>query len=703
MNRKRLPGREARDLLDKAENCRRHGRFKEARRVLDGILTSDPDSFAARLLRGVVLCEMGRHGESLPDLRAALSINPRSAEANCAMGHALETTGAHADSLAFFDSAIGIDPAFGDAHYGKGVALRALKKNEEAIRSFDRALELSPRDSQAWSNRGNALHDLKRYEDALVCYDRALAIEPRFARALMNRAATLAILKRHSDALACYDRALAINPKDADALYERSRALLYLKRFEDAAAGFEQVLALNPGHAYASGMLISALGHCCKWSRYFTLRTSLTQDVERGKRASTPFVFLSVSDSPAAQKSCAETFVADEFPPQSIATRERERPSHQKIRLAYMSADYYEHPTSFLIAGLIERHDRTRFETIAVSLAPDLPRSGMQQRLRAAFDKFIDASGMDDRNLAEYLRELEVDVLVDLGGFTQESRTGVLACRPAPIQVNYLGYPGTLGAEYADYILADRFVIPDGSSELFAEKIVRLPDCFQANDLSRRIAEPAPTRAEMELPEEGIVFCSFNNSYKIKPPVFDAWMRILDGVPGSVLWLLGDQACVVANLSKEATTRGIDPSRLVFAKRAPYEEYLARYRLADLFLDTLPFNAGATASDALWAGLPLLTCAGQSFAARMAGSLLNAVGLSELITYSMQDYESLALRLARNPHVLADTRKRLVANRATFPLFDTDRFRRNIERAYTEMWRRFRDGLSPASLDIEDA
>jgi predicted O-linked N-acetylglucosamine transferase (SPINDLY family) len=366
-----------------------------------------------------------------------------------------------------------------------------------------------------------------------------------------------------------------------------------------------------------------------------------------------------------------------------------------------MSADYQEHATSWLIAGLIERHDRSRFETIALSLGPDLPGSAMRQRLHAAFERFVDVSCMEDLKVAQSLRELEIDVLVDLGGLTQNSGTGVLAWRPAPIQVNYLGYSGTLGASYVDYILADRFVIPDGYAQYYSEKVVRLPDCFQVNDSARRIADATPTRAEMGLPEQGLVFCCFNNNYKITPPIFDIWMRILGSVPGSVLWLAGDQPCVVFNLQAEATKRKIDPRRLVFATRVPsLDDHLARYRLADLFLDTLPYNAHTTASDALWAGLPVLTCAGESFAARVAGSLLNAVGLPELVTHSLQAYEALVLQLARDPGALADIKKKLVANRGTCPLFDTDRFRRNIERAYTEMWRIFKDGLPPASFDL---
>jgi len=700
MRKERLSRQQVKDLLKEAEGLRRQGFFEEARRVLERALAGDTRSAAAFLLHGVVLCQMGRPADSIPSFRAALGIEPKSAQANCTLGHALLSTGQHEEALTHFDAAIRSDPDFPDAYYNRGVALRALGRNEDAIASFDQALLRQSGDPQAWNNRGNTLHHLRRYGEALASYDRALEVEPRFADALRNRAATLERLDRYSEAVSCYDLALTIQPDDGHTLYARAHALLCLKRFGEAAAGLRKLLALDPAHPYAAGRLYSALAQCCDWSDHASLGTTISQSVERRNRISTPFAFLSVADSPALQKTCAETFVADEFPPQPAALWAGEPHERQRIRLAYLSADYREHATSFLVAGLIEHHDRSRFETIGISLGPDLPDSRMQQRLRAAFERFVDAPGREGLQLAQLLRELEIDILVDLGGFTEDGGVGALAWRPAPVQVNYLGYPGTMGAEYVDYILADRFVIPEGCDQFYAEKVVRLPDCFQANDSARRIAATTPTRAEMALPEQGVVFCCFNGSHKIAPETFDAWMRLLQGVSGSVLWLVGEQACVVSNLRREAVRREVDPARLVFARRAPYEEYLARYRLADLFLDTVPFHAGTTASDALWAGLPVLTLAGHSFAARMAGSLLHAVGLRELVTYSLQDYESLALQLARDAERLAAIRQRLVANRDLHPLFDTDRFRRNVERAYTEMWRRFQARLPPAGFDL---
>jgi protein O-GlcNAc transferase len=364
---------------------------------------------------------------------------------------------------------------------------------------------------------------------------------------------------------------------------------------------------------------------------------------------------------------------------------------HGKLRIAYLSADFYRHATAFLMAQLFELHDRSRFEVLGVSFGQD-DRSDMRARLLAAFDRFHDVGSRSDYDVAKLLHELEVDIAVDLKGLTLDCRPGILAYRPAPVQVSYLGYPGTMGADFIDYVIADPIVLPLDQQPLWTERIVHLPDCYQVNDSKRQISTRTPTRREVDLPERGFVFCSFNNNWKITPPVFDVWMRLLRAVDGSVLWLIWDNAAAERNLRREAAARGVDPARLVFAATLKVEEHLARHRLADLFLDTLPVNAHTTASDALWAGLPLLTCCGESFSGRVAASLLAAVDLPELVTSNLADYEALALRLATDPTLLRAFRKRLEQNRSTSALFDTDRFRRHIEAAYLTMWERFARG-----------
>jgi len=424
------------------------------------------------------------------------------------------------------------------------------------------------------------------------------------------------------------------------------------------------------------------------------------RDVNAGGRADSPFHFLAISESPASQLRCARTLVADECPPAPRPLWRGERYAHDRIRVAYVSADFHEHAVPRLMAGLLERHDRQRFEVTALSLGPD-QRDAMRSRLVAAADRFLDVRDRDDRAVAALMRELEIDIAVDLQGYTRGCRPGIFAHRAVPVQVNWLGYPGTMGAGYMDYILADRHVVPPDRDAHYAEKVVRLPDCYQVNDADRRVAGDAPPRSALGLPEDGFVFCCFNNNYKIAPRVFDVWMRLLLAVDRSVLWLLEDNATAAANLRREAARRGVDAARIVFAPRARMEDHLARQRRADLFLDTRPYNAHVTASDALWVGVPLVTCPGDTFAGRVAASLLHAAGLPELVAGSWEEYERLARTLATDRDRLASLRGRLARDRATCPLFDTDRFRRHIESAYGTLHERAQRGEPPASFDVE--
>jgi predicted O-linked N-acetylglucosamine transferase (SPINDLY family) len=369
------------------------------------------------------------------------------------------------------------------------------------------------------------------------------------------------------------------------------------------------------------------------------------------------------------------------------------------VRIAYLSADFYLHATAYLTAGLFELHDRSRFEVLGVSFGPD-DASDMRARLVKSFDRFCDVTARSDEEAARLLASLQVDIAVDLKGYTQDARTGILAYRPAPIQICYLGYPGTMGASFMDYVIADATVLPFDQQSFYTEKIIHLPDCYQVNDSRRAIAERTPSRPEAGLPGQGFVFCCFNNNYKITAPIFEVWMRLLSAVPGSVLWLLSDNTSAHNSLRRQAAARGIDAARLVFADRLPIDRHLARQRLADLFLDTLPYNAHTTASDALWAGLPMLTCRGEAFAGRVAASLLNAAGLPELVTGSLQEYEAMALKLATDASLLGSIRRKLAQNRPNCPLFDTDRFRRHLEAAYLTAWGIYQRGEPPGSFSI---
>ncbi|HEY0725965.1 MAG TPA: tetratricopeptide repeat protein, partial [Pyrinomonadaceae bacterium] len=553
-------------------------------------------------------------------------------------GCVLQQLQRYTEALASYDRVLALMPENEFALHNRGAALLALKRYHEALESFERVLTLAPDDTEALTNRGVALYELRRWDDALRSHDRAVALKPDYAEAWSNRANVLLELKRRDDALASWDRALAIKPDFAEALNNRGSALRELGRDTEAIADYEKVLALAPAHEYAKGTLLHAKMHCCDWRGYSQDVANLIDEVRLNKRVAAPFELLNITDSAADQLQCARIWVDQKYPASSFTLSTGRPYRHDRIRLAYLSADLRDHAAAYLLAGLIEQHDRSRFETIAISFGAD-PGSKMQARLKSAFERFIDVSDKSDVEIANLLRALEIDIAVDLMGFTTRSRAGIFALRPAPVQVNYLGYPATMGADYIDYIFADHFVLPEGRESFYTEKIAWLPETFQANDRGRRISDLTPTRADAGLPEHGFVFGAFNNTNNITPDVFDIWMRLLSKVEGSVLMLLGPNETVRRNLQNHAQERGVDPSRLRFMPQIAYADHLARYKIADLFLDTFPYNAATTASDALWSGLPLLTCTGNSYAARHAGSILNAVGLPELVTHTLDDYE----------------------------------------------------------------
>jgi predicted O-linked N-acetylglucosamine transferase (SPINDLY family) len=590
-------------------------------------------------------------------------------------GNVLGRQGRVAEALAQYDRALALAPSLLPALFNRGNALLELGRPDEAVASYDKAVALNPALAGLWNNRGTALRNARRIGEALVSFERAIALDGRHTNALTNRAIALYDLKRFDAALAAADAALAVTPGFAEALYLKANVLNELGQLEDALAFYEQALAARPDHPHAlNGMARMALT-LCDWDRMAKLLPQLERAVRDGRVIVQPFTLLGYSDDAALQLRAAQNAIHRLAPARAPLATARYR--HDKIRLAYLSADFHGHATAILMAELFERHDRSRFEISAIAFGPD-DGSPMRARLRAAFDHFDDVRGLSDFEVAKLLREREIDIAVDLNGHTMDARPGIFAHRPAPVQVNYLVYPGTTGASYMDVILADRIVLPLDRQPYYSEKVVHLPDCYQANDATR-IVGAAPSRADAGLPESGFVFCCFNSNWKITAPVFDIWARLLKQVDGSVLWLLDGPGA--PNLRKEAQKRGIDPARLVFAPKAKPDVHLARHQLADLFLDTLPYNAHTTASDALWTGLPLVTCIGEVFQSRVAASLLKAIDLPELVTTTPAAYAALALELAQNPALLAATRD----NRLTTPLYDSDRFCKNMEAAYETM------------------
>jgi predicted O-linked N-acetylglucosamine transferase (SPINDLY family) len=689
---------EALELMDTALNLRPNtpeilsnlgnvlkaeGRLAEALGRYDQALAAKPDYVAAWNKRALVLLDQGRVDEALESAAKALALQPNHPEALNTRGMLLAGLGRQDEALSSYDRALALVPDFPDILNNRALTLKTLRRHDQALASAERALAVQPDFAEAWNNRGIILFELKRLGDALASYDQALALRPDYAEAFNNRATALFSLKRFADSLADCDRALGLHAGFADALYNRGNALTELNRQEEALASYEQALAVDPAHPNALSGLANAAITIGDWKRTGEIADRLKTEVLAGRSVIQPFVLMAYWDDNDLQLRCSQNYVRQSGSGPLAPLWTGTRYGHDKIRLAYLSADFHEHVTPTLLVEMFEQHDRDRFEVTAISFGPD-DNSAMRARLINAFDRFHDARQQSDREVAQLLRQWEIDIAIDLGGYTSGARPWALAHRPAPVQAKYMGYPGTSGSGFIDYIVADDLVVPTDQRVFFSEKLAALPDTLWVTDRKRAVAA-APTRSEAGLPQDAFVFCCFNHNWKITPPIFDIWMRLLKQVDGSVLWLLEGNASIRQNLAREAEARGVAADRLIFAGRTAPDRHLARQQLADLFLDTLPYNAHTTASDALWVGLPVVTTPGRSFPARVAASILKAADLPELIAADLTAYEKLALHLAQNRAELARIREKLKATRDSMPLFDTVRFTRNLEAAYAAM------------------
>ena len=589
------------------------------------------------------------------------------------------------------------------AVYSLAVIWLRMPNPAPALDLLERAVNAGTDFAPLWFAHATVLVKVGRRDDALQSYQRAIDLKPDYGDAMINSGVLLRDLQQHVAALTRFQQVLALQPDNVMALSNAATLMTEFKRGEEAVAMLERLVQLAPEHDYALGMLCHEKLQGCDWQGFEALSQRVIDGVRAGRRSSKSLGLMALSDSAEDHQRCARLFAQQRYPAAAAPLWTGERYRHDRIRVAYVSPDLREHPVGHLMAGIFERHDKARFETTGLSLGVD-DGSRLRERMTRAFDQFIDARQMTAVQIAALLREREIDIVVDLAGYTADSRSEIFTWRPAPVQVNFLGYPGTMGLGCMDYILADRHVIPPEHWRFYDEQVVYLPDAYLPPASNLQIAETTPSRADCGLPPTGVVFCSFNHDYKILPAVFAVWMRLLLQVPGSVLWLMSRSERSQRNLRASAQAAGIDPDRLVFAQRVPrVEDHLARYRVADLFLDTHPYNAHSTAADALLAGLPVLTCSGQSFPSRVAGSLLQAAGLPELVTHTVADYEQLALALARDPARLAALKARLMERQRDSALFDVDAFTRHLETAYLAMWRQSqlggaRDALSAPAV-----
>ena len=686
-------------LFNTAFNKHQGGQIAEAEVLYQQVLALAPEHANALHLLGLIYHQTNRADLGLQLVLKAISIKPDYTMFNNLANMYREQNNTN-DAIQYYQQAIALNPNYAEAYNNLGVSFQDIKEYGAAIESYQKALQLKPDYAEAFGNIANTLKSEHKLEAALAYYDKALTLKPDNPDFHHNLGATLKSLQRYEQALISYKKALDLRPNYADTYSNIAHILKTQNKLAEAIYFYQKALSLKPNHAEALGSLFYAQQYCCEWTDYEHHQQQVITSIMARQEGYKPLSFLAVSDSAAAQLSCAEVFAETHHYQAIKYNHTPSQSAAKKIKLAYISADFRDHALTILMVELFERHDRERFEVIAISLKQG-SSSSIGNRVVKAFDQFIDATAMSDTEVADLIVELKIDIAIDLMGYTANSRTDILCFKPAPIQVNYLGYPGTMGLKVIDYIIADQFVIPPALKEFYTEQVVYLPDCYQVNDGQRYQPKGDLIRADYGLNVDSFVFCSFNNSYKVTPVFFAIWMRLLAAVPNSVLWLLADNPAVELNQKQFAVACGINPDRLIFAKKVTYQEYLGRYQLADLCLDTLPFNAGTTASDALWVGLPIVTCAGEAFAGRMAGSLLQAIGLPELVTEDLASYEAMAIKLATHPSLLADIKARLLSNKNTQPLFDSQRFCEHLEIAYETMWERYQQGLQPECFSVE--
>ena len=684
--------------------------------------------------RGIVLNELKRLDESISSYDKAIEIKRDYADAYNNRGNAFQELELWGDALKSYDYAIEFNHQDVDAYFNRGNVLQKLKRFDEAVQSYEKAIEFRTDHADAYNNRGNAFEELEHLDDALASFDKAIKYKSDHAVAFYNRGNVLSKLKRFDEALISYSKAvdfkrdyasaynnlanilkkfnrfeeaieiygsaIECNSDYVEAFHNLGLVLQETKKYEIALINFKKVLNLKPDYPFIKGEINHCMMQINDWQSYYETLEDINRDVLDGKLSATPFGYQAICNEPRLMIKAAEIFSTFKYPKKKPAIRDLKIINNKKIKIAYVCGEFRDHATSILMVNLWEMHNKDKFEVFGLDNGWD-DKSPIRKRIKDVFNQLIDITAMSDLKVAQLIYDENIDILVNLNVFFGNERNSVFSYKAAPIQVNYLGFPGTMGVDYMDYLIADKTVIPENLQEFYTEKIVYLPNCYQVNDRKREIADKAFTKEELGLPNVGFVFCCFNNNYKITPPTFDGWVRILKAVEGSVLWLLEDNPSARTNLQIEAKARGLDPNRLVFAKRLNLPEHLARHKVADLFLDTLPSNAHTTASDALWAGLPVLTCMGHSFASRVAASLLKAMQLPELITASQDEYETTAIELATYPEKLHAIKEKIERNRLTTALFDTPRFTKHIESAFTQMYERYQADLPPDHLHIE--
>ena len=673
----------------------KNGNLQEAKKIYELILKETPNDFNCLHHLGLIAKNNKEYLSAFELISKAITINPNIASAHFNLGNVLKELNKINDAIASYDKAISIKPDH-ELYFLKGKALYELKKLDEALVSYDESIKLNPQSFLAYSNRGIVLVELNKIEDGIADYDKAIQINSNFIIARYNRGLAFRLIGRNSESLEAFKAIIEIEPSHLKSLYEIALIYRAKKEFNLALTYCAQILKIDPKHSQTILLSIKIRKMTCDWTCYEKDMSYTLKKINNNEESVGPFSSLSYFNDPAVQKKISGTYASKYKLPNNLFNKVLPYKNHKKIRIAYFSPDFWTHPVSNLMVECIEKHDQSKFEIYGFALV-DKPNDRVNMRLKKAFTKYINVENKLTKDIVKLAREMEIDITIDLAVYTGQTRPEIFAMRTAPIQINYLGFPGTSGADYFDYMIADPVLIPKNDQQYYSEKIIYLPS-FQANDSTRPAPNTLFTRQDLGLPKTGFIFCCFNNANKYNPSIFDSWVKILSKVDDSILLLFADNESVKINLKKEIAARGIQPARLFFGDRLPIPEYLARYKVVDLFLDTIPFNAGTTCSDALQSGLPVLTCKGKIFAGRMGSSLLNAVNMPELITENLEQYESLAINLANNPEQLKIIKNKLDKNLPAALLYDINLFTKNIEDGYQKIYNRSQSNLSPTHL-----
>ena len=605
------------------------------------------------------------------------------------------------EAINSYKQVLNLHPKFADAYLNLGLILEDSEKSDEALSNLEKAIEIEPENSVIWNNLGITLKSLERLDESIKSFENAIEISPEDSSIYYNLGITLRDINRIDDAIKNFEKAILLDPYNGELYFHLGETYNSVKIHSKALIALKKAYSINPGIEFLLGSIVNTKMDLSLWNNLNDNLNVLTSKIINNEKAITPFALMALIDDPQIQRKASQIYANFNYPNNASASTVKTYSNHKKIRIGYFSADFHNHPTMHLMAELFELHDKKKFEIFAFSFGPN-QQDKWRKRVVLSFDKFIDVSSKSDVEISNLSKEMEIDIAVNLGGYTHSSRTGVFANFAAPIQVNFLGFPGTMGVNYIDYIVADQTVITPKNEKHFSEKIVYMPDSYQSNLSYGDISNKILSRQELGLPDEGFVFSCFNSSHKITPTTFNSWMRILKSVDGSVLWLYCNNKDSISNISKTASKFGIDENRIIYAERLPVKEHLNRIRNAELFLDTLPYNAHTTASEALRMGLPVLTLIGNSFASRVAASLLKAVNIPELITYTQVEYESLAIELALNSEKLSSIRGKLMNNLPTSALFNCRSYTESLELAFEAMHQRSQSGLKPDHILVRD-